>query len=229
MKFKKLVTMGILVMAMALSACGSKSDGSKEGVTAGETTVAPTENTTLVETEAPTEEQETEETEEPGIEATATAAPKENEGEPKEEGITIYYGDENAEHIVSAQIPKQKITPELLVAELAKRNILTSDVTVNSLKEEKKNGAKTLAVDFGEKFREVLFSQGSAGEYIMMGSVVDTFLKAYGAESMTITVEGDILESGHCIYDSEMKFYEPSAEDSAEEVSEGIANALGVE
>lgn len=228
MKAKKLLTMGMLVMAMALSACGSKEETKKEeNVSAGVTTVTPTEDTTPVETETPTEEPEVTET--PVIEATATVAPKENEAEPKEEGITIYYGDENAEHILSTQIPKQKVTPELLVAELAKRDILTSDVTVKSFKETKKGDVKTLAVDFGEKFREILFSQGSSGEYIMMGSVVDTFLKAYGAESMTITVEGDILESGHCIYDSEMTFYEPSSKDSAEKVSEGIADALGVE
>lgn len=228
MKAKKLLTMGMLVMAMALSACGSKEETKKEeNVSAGETTITPTEDTTPVETEAPTEEPEVTET--PVIEATATVAPKENETEPKEEGITIYYGDENAEHILSTQIPKQKVTPELLVAELAKRDILTSDVTVKSFKETKKGNVKTLAVDFGEKFREILFSQGSSGEYIMMGSVVDTFLKAYGAESMTITVEGDMLESGHCIYDSEMTFYEPSSNDSAEKVSEGIADALGVE
>lgn len=230
MKAKKLLTMGMLVLAMALSACGSKEETKKEkDVSTGGTvtTVTPTEDTTPVETETPTEEPEITET--PVAEVTATVEPKENEAEPKEEGITIYYGDENAEHILSTQIPKQKVTPELLVAELAKRDILTSDVTVKSFKETKKGDVKTLAVDFGEKFREILFSQGSSGEYIMMGSVVDTFLKAYDAESMTITVEGDVLESGHCIYDAEMSFYEPSSKDSAEKVSEGIANALGVE
>lgn len=231
MKGKKFATVGALVMAMALSACGSKEEERKEPVSAGESTVAPveTESAVLAETEAPGQEPQVEETNEPVVEATATVVPKENEPEKEEEGITIYYGDENAEYILSTQIPKQEITPELLVSELAKRDILTSDVKVNSFKETEKGGVKTLSVDFGEKFREILFSQGSAGEYIMMGSIVDTFLKAYGAESMTITVEGETLESGHCIYESEMKFYEPSTKDSADEVSADIANALGVE
>lgn len=232
MKAKKLLTMGVLVMAMALSACGSKEEAKKDDVPGGEGSIAvePTKDSTVVETDAPTPTEESEEpevTEAPVIEATATVPPKEDE--PQEEGITIYYGDENAEHILSTQIPKQEVTPELLVEELAKRDILTSDVKVNSIKETNKDGVKTLAVDFGEKFREIIFSQGSSGEYIMMGSVVDTFLKAYGAESMTITVEGDVLESGHCIYESEMTFYEPSSKDSAEKVNDEIANALGVE
>lgn len=229
MKGKRFATVGVLVMAMALSACGSKEEDRKEPVSAGESTVAPAETDALVETETPGQEPQVEETNEPVVEATATVVPKENEPEKEEEGITIYYGDENAEYILSEQIPKQEITPEFLVSELAKRDILTSDVTVKSFKETEKGGVKTLSIDFGEKFREILFSQGSAGEYIMMGSIVDTFLKAYGAESMTITVEGETLESGHCIYESEMKFYEPSTKDSADEVSADIANALGVE
>lgn len=229
MKGKRFATVGVLVMAMALSACGSKEEDRKEPVSAGEATVAPVETAAPVETETPSQEPQAEETNEPVVEETATVAPKENEPAKEEEGITIYYGDENAEYILSTQIPKQEITPELLVSELAKRDILTPDVTVNSFKETEKGGVKTLSIDFGEKFRGILFAQGSAGEYIMMGSIVDTFLKAYGAESMTITVEGEILESGHCIYESEMKFYEPSTKDSADEVSADIANALGVE
>lgn len=229
MKGKKFAAAGMLVMALALSACGSKGNTENEENTAEETPVVTAQNTTPVETETPAPEETPEVTEEPKIEETAAVAPKEDDTAPAEDGISIYYGDENAEHILSEQIPKQKITPELLVSELAKRGILTSDVKVNSLKEVKKNGAKTLELDFGEKFRELIFSQGSAGEYIMMGSVVDTFLKAYDAESMTITVEGDVLESGHFIYDSSMKFYEPSTKDSVDEVSNKIADALGVE
>ena len=84
-------------------------------------------------------------------------------------------------------------------------------------------------MDFSEKFQEDLFNQGSSGEFIMMGSVVNTFLRAYEADSMTITVNGNILESGHCIYESPMKAYEPDEDASSEENMSGIVNALGVE
>ena len=97
MKAKKLLTMGMLAMVMALSACGSKEESKKESVSESITTVAPTEDATPVETETPTKEPEV--TEVPVIEATATVAPKQNEAEPKEEGITIYYGDENAVNV----------------------------------------------------------------------------------------------------------------------------------
>ena len=103
------------------------------------------------------------------------------------------------------------------------------DTKVNSIKETKSSKGKTLEVDFSEKFQEALFNQGSSGEFIMMGSVVNTFLRAYEADNMTITVNGNILESGHCIYESSMKAYEPDEDASSEENMSGIVNALGVE
>lgn len=238
MRGKKYVIMGMLVMSMVLSACGSKNENANEEVAAGEITATPVETEEIQATQeaAPTETPSTEETQatEETVEPVETEAPKTEEikketKEAKEDGILIYYGDEDAEHIIIASIPKQEVTTELLISELAKKDILTNEVKVNSIKEVIKGKKKTLEVDFNDKFQEILYSQGSAGEYIMMGSVVDTFLKAYGADSMTITSNGNILESGHCIYESEMRYYEPSTKDDAEQVSEEIANALGVE
>ena len=147
-----------------------------------------------------------------------------------EDGISIYHGDDNAEYIIEDKIPKQEVTPELLLSELEKRGILKKNTRVNSLnvKKSKENGT-TLALDFSKEFQDQLYQQGTAGEFIMMGSVVDTFLKAYEADSMTITVNGNILESGHCVYEGDMKFYEPDDSVSADKAAEAIAEALGAE
>ena len=47
-----------------------------------------------------------------------------------------------------------------------------------------------------------------SGEYIMMGSLVNSFIKAFEAGGMSITVNGSVLESGHTIYDFTMSFFE---------------------
>ena len=49
---------------------------------------------------------------------------------------------------------------------------------------------------------------GTAGEYLLLGSVVNTFLDNLDGESILITVDGETLESGHEIYDRELTFYE---------------------
>jgi hypothetical protein len=43
---------------------------------------------------------------------------------------------------------------------------------------------------------------------MVLGSLVNTYLSAYQAETVLITVEGQILESGHVIYDFPMGYFE---------------------
>lgn len=229
MKMRRMCTLLVLMLALASVGCGKKQEATEQSTEAPVATEAVTE----APTEAPTEE--------PDQTPEATAVEEENETQkqlsendtpeatPEEDKLMIYYGDENAEKLLSDGIDKQKVTPELLISELAKRNVLPSDTKVNSIKESKSSKGKTLEVDFSEKFQENLFNQGSSGEFIMMGSVVNTFLKAYEADTMTITVNGNVLESGHCIYESPMKFYEPDEDASSAEHVSGIADALGVE
>ena len=225
MKMRRMCTLLILVLALASVGCGKKKQDVAEQATEAPVvteavTEAPTEAPT--ETPAPTEVAEEEKNEEQLDKETPIPTPEEDK-------LWIYYGDENAENLLIDGIEKQKVTPELLISELAKRNVISEDTKINSIKETKTSGKKTLALDFSEKFQEELFNQGSSGEFIMMGSVVNTFLRAYEADSMTITVNGNILESGHCIYESPMKAYEPDEDASSEENMSGIVNALGVE
>lgn len=212
-----------LALALAMSAVGcGKEKGSVQPV-ATEQAVQATEIVEVT-SEPQITEEPIEATQEPVAEATDSA-----NQETEEPGISIYYGDDNAEKILSEKIPEQEITPELLVQELVKRNILEEGTKVNSLKQTESAGEKTLEVDFSQEFQITLFNQGTAGEFIMMGSVVDTFLKAYDAQKITITVDGNVLESGHCIYEAPMGYYEPNEEANTDQVISDIAEALGVE
>lgn len=207
-----MLSVAMLLLLVALGASCGKKNGKK---------VEQTPKATEVVIEVPTATPEV--TTAAGVEATDSA-------EKEEDGISIYHGDDNAEYIIEDKIPKQEVTPELLLSELEKRGILKKNTRVNSLnvKKSKENGT-TLALDFSKEFQDQLYQQGTAGEFIMMGSVVDTFLKAYEADSMTITVNGNTLESGHCIYEGDMKFYEPDDSVSADKAAEAIAEALGAE
>jgi len=42
----------------------------------------------------------------------------------------------------------------------------------------------------------------------MMGSLTNTVLDAYDADSLVLTVDGEVLETGHSIYDFELSFHE---------------------
>jgi len=198
------VTM-LLVMAMLTLGCGSKE---KENTKTTETPVVTEEVTQSaeVETEEPQETETVSEEEEEKVDSANeeehASNSSDNSDEEEESGIRIYYADSQAEHVISENIGEEEVTPELLLSQLAKHNVISKQTKINSIKQTKsESDGNSLAVDFSQEFQDDLFMQGTAGEFLMMGSVVNTFLSAYDADSMTITVNGNPLESGHCIYE----------------------------
>ena len=118
---------------------------------------------------------------------------------------TIYYGNDNADGFEVKSVSVEELTAPSLIQELISVGVLSAGTEV--LSEELKGSC--LHLDFSEPFRTLLYSMGSSGEYIIMGSVVNTFLDNFRdtVQSIYITVNGEILESGHVIYDFKMTRY----------------------
>lgn len=131
------------------------------------------------------------------------------------QGITIriYHGDDMAENICVNTALTEEITPEILIMNLVSYQVLPDTVTVESFSEETetaKDGTvtdKRLLLDLSSDFGSWLSSMGTSGEMIVMGSLVNTFLDAYDASAMKVTVEGQVLETGHQIYDGWLELY----------------------
>lgn len=217
MKKKTIATMAMAIcLTVVATGCGDKKV---------ESTKAP-ETTNYTEFAEATEEATQE------VEATAaqeTDAPKPTETPvEKSEKKSVYFANEKAENMDSEPI-EEEITPQKLVELLAKHDILTEKTKVNNMTEVDGKNGKELSVDFSQEFQDQLFQQGTTGEFLMMGSVVNTFLQAFEAKTMTITVNGQAVESGHCVYDQPMSFYQADENSSEEEVFEGLSKALGIE
>lgn len=131
------------------------------------------------------------------------------------QGITIriYHGDDMAENICVNTALTEEITPEILIMNLVSYQVFPDTVTVESFSEETetaKDGTvtdKRLLLDLSSDFGSWLSSMGTSGEMIVMGSLVNTFLDAYDASAMKVTVEGQVLETGHQIYDGWLELY----------------------
>ena len=67
---------------------------------------------------------------------------------------------------------------------------------------------KTLTLDLSREYQEYVMSFGTSGELITIGGVVNTFLKAYDADTITILVEGKTWDSGHAEIDGPLGWYE---------------------
>ena len=99
--------------------------------------------------------------------------------------VTIYSENENADGFDQETIQVDALSAENLIAQLKKKGMLSEDVQVNS---------------FEETEDKQLQSMGSTGEYMIMGSVCNTFLDAYGCNKIQITTDGQEIVTGHAEY-----------------------------
>lgn len=169
----------VLMFCLMLTACGGNQD-----TTDITTTAIPSSG----ETETTTVEPTTTET------AETTTAPVR---------FTLYTPNENCDGFYATEIVVSELDANTIVQELVNEGVLTAEILVNSAELE---GA-ALALDFNGAFADLIITQGSTGERMLIGSIVNTFLSAFGAETVTITVDGSTLESGHVVYDFPMEFF----------------------
>lgn len=122
--------------------------------------------------------------------------------------IKVYACNDDATAFVSECVKIDELTPENIVNALIEKSVLSSDVQVLKCDKQTVDGVESLEIDFNEAFGAYVCSMGTTGEYYTIGSIVNTFLDAYGCEKVKITVEGNTLETGHTEYPGYMNRFE---------------------
>ena len=158
-------------------------------------TEAPTQAQTEIQTEVPTQA--------PTAPA-ATQAPTEPVTEPVLVSYTLYLPNENADGFVPQTVQTERITADGVLEQLQKAGALPDTVIINAFGSQ----GDQLNLDFNSAFADAVNSMGTSGERMIIGSLVNTFLNAFQAQSLAFTVEGEILESGHVAYDFPLTFFE---------------------
>lgn len=146
---------------------------------------------------------------EPGVLETAAAETTVpdvtvSETAPPERFITLYAPNEDATGFVYTSWEVPELSAEVICGALIEAGVLKEDAAFNSITLDNSQ----VNLDVNEAFGRQLMSYGTTGEYMMVGSVVNTLLAAYAADTVFITCEGQIIESGHVIYDFPLEFYE---------------------
>lgn len=119
--------------------------------------------------------------------------------------VTLYKGDDNAEFVIPVECEIAEQSPQAIADKLVELGVFGSAVTANSFTVDNSN---VIHLDMGQDFAAQIFSSGTAGEHIMVGSLVNSFISVYEADAVLITVEGSTFESGHAIYDYALSFFE---------------------
>lgn len=127
------------------------------------------------------------------------------EPEPEGQEVTLFVPDAEAMYL-EEQTATLALSPQGLLDALTEAGALPSAVTVNDFT---LDGGHIL-VDVSASFREAVAASGTAGEQLLIGSVTNTLLRAYGAADLRLTCEGEDLETGHEVYDRPLEFVDLS-------------------
>ena len=181
--------LALALCCMLLSGCSGKSPEPTQAPTPepdvpAVETAAPTQTDPVEETQAPTEALPTE------TAALATVT------------YELYLPNVNADGFDIVTVETDRITADGVLAQLHERGALPEDVVINAFGAD----GDQLNLDFNQAFADLVCSMGTSGERMVIGSVVNTFLNAFQAQSVYFTVDGEVLESGHVVYDFPIEF-----------------------
>ena len=119
-------------------------------------------------------------------------------GDASEEGgettIVVYQSNPEGDSLIATEgVLIESLTPENVLQTLINKGEMASDVRVLSFNQ----SGGLIELDLSPEFDDFMAAQGSWGEFVVLGSVVNTFLSAFNAESILITVGGEVLSTPH--------------------------------
>ena len=171
-----------------------------------------TNTTNTTDTTDATDEKDVEDSEAEKKEDTAEKAENTTEEngseESQEEQLILYLPNENADgwNVTKNQI--EQITPDIIIGQLVGAGAIPDSVTVVSFGEDQGEKGLILKLDLSSNFAEGLLNMGTAGEYLTMGSVVNSFLDTYQADGIEITAGGNVIETGHTSFEGVLNHFD---------------------
>lgn len=117
--------------------------------------------------------------------------------------LSIYVSDENAEHFLKQETAVDTLDENTVFAALVSAGVIPEGTELLDFAQ---NG-QALTLDLSADYAAYIQTLGTSGEYMALGCLVNTYLTAFGADTVSITVNGTPLESGHAIYDTPLGFF----------------------
>ena len=146
--------------------------------------------------------------------APTTDTQEETTSAPAQMSVTLYLPNDDADGFITREVTLPREAPQNTMEQLIQSTALAEDIMEQLIQAGAlPEGVRVLSMeggvlDLNSAFLSFLNSMGTSGEYVVMGSVVNTYLTAFGLDRITITVEGNVPETGHSVYDQPLRMYE---------------------
>lgn len=121
---------------------------------------------------------------------------------------TIYYSSGSFDGLMREKIELQKDAPDDLVSALARHNIVPFDTKVNSFELIESDGTNQIVLDLSKSFSTYLSTMSDECETLIIASLTNTMLDTYQADSLCITVDGDVLSTRNRTYEEPISGYD---------------------
>lgn len=195
---KKKYVLGILmavVLMFAVTACGTteQSEPEQDKITQEEQNKEPEKEPSGEVTDTTEEEDQGEAQQEPED----TSKDENNLGPGT---ITVYSQNKDVSGYDKKEVSLEEITPQTVLSQLAAAGVLPSDTTVLSFTKKEQDAEQVIDLDLSEKFGSYIKEMGSSAEYLVIGSICNTYLDVYHCAKIHITVNGEMLATGHAEY-----------------------------
>ena len=118
----------------------------------------------------------------------------------QQETVFVYVGNGNADGFLVETEPVGEVTGETVFQALQKQGVIAETVQYQSFQQEEDNGTSLLKLDLSKEFQEEMSKMGTAGEYLTIQGIANTYLTAFHGDSIQITADGNTIETGHTIY-----------------------------
>ena len=117
--------------------------------------------------------------------------------------LLVWHPNDSAEFLNAVVYEVTEITPRTIGDALTE----CAGLVPGAIESVDREGDR-LRADLSRDFWQQIRSQGTSGEYMLLGSLVNTLLDAYGADSVVLTEEGETPETGHNVYDAPLGRYD---------------------
>lgn len=123
------------------------------------------------------------------------------------ENLTIYVDDGNADYLAELVVSGEK-NADSLIALLAQHGMIPEGTVVNSFEVLDQEEIAIGKIDLSKEYEEAVSHTGTAGETMYIYSVVNTLIKNLGVDKVRLTCDGEIISTGHAIYEDDFQFYD---------------------
>lgn len=205
MKSKLITAILLITLVFSLTACGGNAGDSQEPSDTSDTQTEEQKEDEQGETEDPETENAEPQQEPEDSQDTQTPA---QEPVAETTTITAFYSNADATAFESSEVQIASLSPEAVLGALVSKGALTADIAENSFTMNTVDGKASIELDLNNAFAAYVSNMGSTGEYYTVGALVNTFLDAYECEQIRITVDGEVLSTGHAEYPGYLSRFE---------------------